>query len=108
MFNQESAEMYSLFVKKTNLKQKTMRKRINKRAVCSSDNYHESKVLHIEHLIDNHCTFGNILKSEVTVKAEELAALHSFKPQYVTVKVMGREQRVSVETYEKYYKHLGF
>lgn len=85
-----------------------MRKRINKRAVCSSDNYHESKVLHIEHLIDNHCTFGNILKSEVAVKAEELAALHSFKPQYVTVKVMGREQRVSVETYEKYYKHLGF
>lgn len=87
---------------------KTMRKRINKRAVCSSDNYHESKVLHIEHLIDNHCTFSNILKSEVTVKAEELAALHSFKPEYITVKVMGREQRVSMETYEKYYKHLGF
>lgn len=41
-------------------------------------------------------------------KTEELAALHSFKPQYVTVKVMGREQRVSMETYEKYYKHLGF
>lgn len=85
-----------------------MRKRINKRAICSSTNYKESKLLHMEMLIDNHCTFGNLSKSEVTVKAKELAALHGFKPQYVTVKVMGREQRVSIEIYEKYYKHLGF
>ena len=85
-----------------------MRKRINKRAICSSENYKESKLLHMEMLIDNHCTFGNISKSEITVKAEELAALSSYKPQYVIVKVMGREQKVSIETYEKYYKHLGF
>lgn len=85
-----------------------MRPRINKRAICSSNNYPESKVLHIEHLIDNHCTFAHISRAEVTVKAKELAALHGFKPQYVTVKVMGREQRVSIEIYEKYYKHLGF
>ena len=85
-----------------------MRKRINKRAICSSENYKESKLLHMEMLIDNHCTFGNISKSEMTVKAEELTALSNYKPQYVTVKVMGREQKVSIETYEKYYKHLGF
>lgn len=85
-----------------------MRKRINKRAICSSENYKESKLLHMEMLIDNHCTFGNISKAEVTVKAEELAALSGYKPQYVIVKVMGREKRVSIETYEKYYKHLGF
>lgn len=85
-----------------------MRKRINKRAICSSDNYKESKLLHMEMLIDNHCTFGNISKTEVTVKAEELAALGSYKPQYVIVKVMGKEKRISMEIYEKYYKHLGF
>ena len=85
-----------------------MRKRINKRAICSSENYKESKLLHMEMLIDNHCTFGNISKAEVTVKAEELVALHGYKPQYVIVKVMGREKRVSIEIYEKYYKHLGF
>lgn len=85
-----------------------MRKRINKRAICSSDNYKESKLLHMEMLIDNHCTFGNISKTEVTVKAEELAALGSYKPQYVIVKVMGKEKRVSMEIYEKHYKHLGF
>ena len=85
-----------------------MRKRINKRAICSSNHYKESKLLHMEMLIDNHCTFGNISKTEVTVKAEELAALGSYKPQYVIVKVMGREKRVSMETYEKHYKHLGF
>ena len=62
----------------------------------------------MEMLIDNHCTFGNISKAEVIVKAEELAALGSYKPQYVIVKVMGREKRVSMEIYEKYYKHLGF
>lgn len=85
-----------------------MRKRINKRAICSSENYKESKLLHMEMLIDNHCTFGNISKAEVTVKAEELATLGSYKSQYVTVKVMGKEQKVSIEIYEKYYKHLGF
>ena len=85
-----------------------MRKRINKRAICSSNHYKESKLLHMEMLIDNHCTFGNISKAEVTVKAEELAALNNYKPQYVIVKVMGREKRVSIEIYEKYYKHLGF
>ena len=85
-----------------------MRKRINKRAICSSNHYKESKLLHMEMLIDNHCTFSNTSKAEVTVRAEELAALHGFKPQYVIVKVMGREKRVSMETYEKYYKHLGF
>ena len=62
----------------------------------------------MEMLIDNHCTFGNISKAEITVKAEELASLGSYKPQYIIVKVMGREKRVSMETYEKYYKHLGF
>lgn len=85
-----------------------MRKRINKRAICSSENYKESKLLHMEMLIDNHCTFGNISKAEVTVKAEELASLGSYKPQYIIVKVMGREKRVSMEIYEKHYKHLGF
>ena len=85
-----------------------MRKRINKRAICSSNHYKESKLLHMEMLIDNHCAFGNISKAEVTLKAEELASLGSYKPQYVTVKVMGREKRVSIEIYEKYYKHLGF
>ena len=85
-----------------------MRKRINKRAICSSENYRESKLLHMEMLIDNHCAFGNISKSEVTIKAKELAALNNYKPQYVTVKVMGKEQKVSIEIYEKYYKHLGF
>lgn len=85
-----------------------MRKRINKRAICSSSNYKESKLLHMEMLIDNHCTFGNISKTEVTVKAEELAALNNYKPKYVIVKVMGKEQKVSIEIYEKYYKHLGF
>ena len=85
-----------------------MRKRINKRAICSSENYRESKLLHMEMLIDNHCTFGHISKSEVTIKAKELAALSGYKPQYVTVKVMGKEQKVSIEIYEKYYKHLGF
>ena len=85
-----------------------MRKRINKRAICSSENYKESKLLHMEMLIDNHCTFGNISKAKVTVKAEELASLGSYKPQYIIVKVMGREKRVSMEIYEKYYKHLGF
>ena len=85
-----------------------MRKRINKRAICSSDHYKESKLLHMEMLIDNHCTFGNTSKAEVTVKAEELVTLGSYKPQYVIVKVLGREKRVSIETYEKYYKHLGF
>ena len=85
-----------------------MRKRINKRAICSSENYKESKLLHMEMLIDNHCTFGNISKAEITMKAEELVSLSGYKPQYVIVKVMGREKRVSMEIYEKYYKHLGF
>lgn len=85
-----------------------MRKRINKRAICSSDNYKESKLLHMEMLVENHASFCNMSKAEVAVKAAELAALGGAKPQYITVRVMGREQKIPLKLYEERYKHLGF
>lgn len=47
-------------------------------------------------------------KADVTVNAAELASLNGYKPQYVTVRVMGKEKKVSLEVYEEHYKHLGF
>ena len=92
----------------TTLNKNNMRPRINKRAVCSSKNYRESKLLHMEMLIDNHCSISQMSKADVTVNAAELASLNGYKPQYVTVRVMGKEKKVSLEVYEEHYKHLGF
>lgn len=77
-----------------------MRKRINRNAVCSSENYNSSKRAHIEMLKENH---ANI--SLLTVNTPSVSK--AFTPKYKTIRVFGHEMRVSMEYYNTYCKDLG-
>lgn len=80
-----------------------MRKRFNTRAVCSSDNYQESKKAHLAMLNVKHSNFNFIAVSDTT-SVEPTAKLVTFKPKYKTIKVFGKKIRVTTEEYNNYCK----
>lgn len=84
-----------------------MRKRINKAAICSSENYEVSRRLHLESIIDNHNTFTGMV---VARDAKDYNGINykAFSPEYVTIKVFGKPMKVTKDEYNKRYAHLGF
>lgn len=79
-----------------------MRKRVNKNAVCSSDNYRASKKLHIDMLKEKHSHFCMMIVSgEISI---DVPAKH---PKFKTIKVFGKDIRVSIEDYNNHCKALG-
>lgn len=78
-----------------------MRKRFNTRAICSSDNYQESKKAHLAMLNAKHSNFSFIATSD-TISVEPTAKVITFKPKYRTIKVFGKEMRVTAEEYNTY------
>lgn len=98
--------MYSLFVY-NNLKCKEMRKRINRAAVCSSENYEVSRRLHLESVINSHNTFTGMA---VAREAKDYNGINyeALTDKYVTVKVFGKPIKVTKKEYEERYAPLGF
>ena len=84
-----------------------MRKRINKAAICSSENYEASRKLHIETLINNHQSFSGMAVSR-TANDYNGINFHRDSGNYVTVKVFGKPIRITKEEYNEHYAHLGF
>ncbi len=78
-----------------------MRKRINKNAVCSSENYKTSKRVHQELLRENHESFC------MMVVSGEIKINVSASPKFKTIKVFGKDIRVSIEDYNNHCKALG-
>lgn len=80
-----------------------MRKRFNRNAVCSSENYKASKKAHLELLKEKHDHFsflsvsGEIAHDVPTEKNEE------FQPKFKTVKIFGKEMRITNEEYNTHY-----
>lgn len=75
-----------------------MRKRINKNAVCSSDNYRASKKLHQELLKENHENFCMMVVSgEIKINA-------SVSSKFKTIKVFGKEMQITMDEYNAHCK----
>ena len=76
-----------------------MRQRVNRAAVCSSENYNTSKKLHLDYLNEQHTHF-----KEITVNGEmaiDIPILKNGKvlPQFKTIRVFGHNMRVTIEEY---------
>lgn len=75
------------------------KKRINRKAVCSSENYEKSRRLHMEYLNEVHSHFN-----EITVSGEMSFDQPIFKEgkmllQFKTIRVFGHNMRVTIEEY---------
>lgn len=83
------------------------KRRINRAAICSSENYAKSRKLHFEFLKERHSHF-----KEMRVSGElsfDVPILKDGKvtPRFKTIRVWGKEMTVTMEEYNTYCKSLG-
>lgn len=84
-----------------------MRKRINRAAVCSSKNYSISKKLHLRMLEERHSHFKSMtVNGEIVIDVPVLKG-EMITPKFKTIRVFGKNMRVSIEEYNTYCKELG-
>lgn len=83
-----------------------MRKRINRAAICSSDNYRTSKKLHMEMLEEKHSHFcGIAVSGEISIDVPIIKD-NVITPKFKTIKVFGKDMRVTIEEYNEHCKSL--
>ena len=81
-----------------------MRKRFNRNAVCSSENYTASKKAHLDLLKEKHDHFcGFMVSGEITFDVPKVTSNGSFEPKFKTITIFGKEMRLSVEEYNTHY-----
>ena len=86
-----------------------MRKRINRRAICSSDNYSKSKKLHMEMLEERHSHFSGIAVSgEISIDQPVVLKSGKVLQRYKTIRVFGKDMKVTIEEYNTHCKSLKF
>ena len=84
-----------------------MRKKINRAAVCSSENYSTSKKLHLNMLEEKHSHFKSItVNGEIAIDVPLLKG-EMITPKFKTIRVFGKNMKVSIEEYNTYCKELG-
>ena len=83
-----------------------MRKKINRAAVCSSENYSTSKRLHLSMLEEKHSHFKSMtVNGEIAIDVPVLKG-EMITPKFKTIRVFGKNMRVSIEEYNTYCKEL--
>lgn len=84
-----------------------MRKRINRAAVCSSENYSTSKKLHLSMLEETHSHFKSMtVNGEITIDVPVLNG-EMITPKFKTIRVFGKNMKVTIDEYNTYCKELG-
>lgn len=79
-----------------------MRKRINRAAICSSENYAASKKLHKQMLNEKHSHFSYLSTTgEVSI---DQPILVNRKPvqRYKTIRIFGKEMKLTIEEYREH------
>lgn len=79
------------------------RNRFNRKAICSSDDYKRSRKAHLELLKECHNNFTLMMISgEISIDVPNKKNSRKFK----TIKVFGKEMKVTVEEYNTHCKSL--
>ena len=80
-----------------------MRQRFNRQAICSSNNYKASRKAHLALLSEQHSHFdflaisGEIALDVPTIKEDAI------QPRFKTIRIFGKEMRLSIEEYNTHY-----
>ena len=80
-----------------------MRKRINRNAVCSSENYSASRHAHLELLKEKHDHFCGLMISGELVLDVPTVENGKFQPKFKTIKIFGKEMRLTIEEFNTHY-----
>ncbi len=84
-----------------------MKKKINRNAVCSSDNYEASKRVHLNMLEERHSHFNNmVISGEISIDVP-IFKDNAVTPKFKTIRIFGRNIKVSIEEYNTHCKALG-
>lgn len=83
-----------------------MRKRINRAAVCSSENYSTSKKIHLSMLEEKHSHFKSMtVNGYLTIDVPVLKG-EMITPKFKTIRVFGKNMKVTIDEYNTYCKEL--
>lgn len=86
-----------------------MRKRFNRNAVCSSENYTASKHAHLEMLKEKHNHFcGLMISGEIQLDVPKVTSRGIFEPKFKTIRILGKEMRLTIEEYNTHYTKCNF
>lgn len=84
-----------------------MRKRFNRAAVCSSANYRASRKAHLDMLDERHAHFKVMtLSGELSIDVPVIKGC-KVTPKFKTIRVFGKDMRVSIEEYNTHCVSLG-
>lgn len=78
------------------------RKRYNRVAICSSDNYRKSRLLHNEYLKEQHSHF-----KELTINGEISFDMPYKKNKFKKVRIFGKDMVLTIDEYNIHCKSLG-
>ncbi len=81
-----------------------MRRRINKNAVCSSENYSASKRVHQSALQEAHSSFSLMAVSSKVAEEDKITLGKQFlrAAQLVTINVFGKPLKITKSEYDKH------
>ena len=81
-----------------------MRKRFNRNAICSSENYKVSRDVHQQMLREKHGHFcGLMVSGELKIDVPIVDSNGKFQPKFKTIKIFGKEMRLTIEEYNTHY-----
>ena len=85
-----------------------MRQRFNRSAVCSSENYTASRRAHLDFLKEKHDHFcGLIVSGEIALDVPSVSD-GKFQPRFKTVRIFGKEMKLTVEEFNTHYAKCNF
>lgn len=79
-----------------------MRKRINRAAVCSSDNYSASKRVHQMYLRERHAHFNEMVVNGEIAFDHPIFKDGNFTQKFKTIRVFGKEMRITIEEFREH------
>lgn len=85
-----------------------MRRRINRGAVCSSENYSASRKAHMDFLKEKHDHFCGLMVSGEIALDVPAVENGKFQPKFKTIKIFGKEMRLTIEEFNTHYAKCNF
>ena len=79
-----------------------MRKRINRAAICNSDNYSTSKRVHQMYLRERHAHFNEMIVNGKIAFDQPIFNDGKFIQKFKTIRVFGKEMRITIEEFREH------
>ena len=80
-----------------------MRRRFDRNAICSSENYRASKKAHLDLLSERHSHFsGFMVTGEMEIDIPKVDSKGVVLPKFKTLRIWGKDIKVTIEEYNTF------